>query len=888
MAPAGATVNRTTTLTVTANDNVAVTEVRFLLDGALLGSDSAAPYSFDWDTSAVADGDYVLSAEAVDVAGNTAQSGDVTVTVQNVTQFSPKLSATEEVPAGESAGTGQADLTVNLVTGELSGTLAVSGIVPTAAHIHDAFAGANGDVLIPLDQDPGDPGLFAVPAGATLDAAGVDRLLAGALYLNAHTAAAPGGEIRGQLLPAGFVLYFTDLDGAASVPPVDTDASGRAATTFDPATGALVVQAQTEGIDDATDAHVHDAYAGDAGAVLIGLAQDPIDPAHWFVEDGKLNAAGADALTAGRLYVNVHSPDHPGGEIRGQILPAGITVLQTDLSGVQQVPAVDSDATGFAALTLDEVNALLSIHAQTSGLDDASATHLHSAVGGVNGPVEIGLTQDGSNPGHWFVEAQSVTADQLNAVLAAGTYVNVHSPDHSGGEIRGQLIPDGYLFAAGLLEGSQEVPAVASAAGGSFAVTADVAAMTVTAHANTTGADDATAAHLHDAYAGFSGGVAVGLAQDGGDMAHWLVENAVLTSDQLTALSSGRMYLNVHTPANPGGEIRGQAAVRGIDVLFSDLSGDQVVPPVMATASGLVATTTNHATQEFVAVVNTVDANDATSVGVHLGAAGENGNEILSLMQTPASLTQWSAISTLDDASFEAYKTGSLYAQVATPAFPDGELRAQIGAPAPPPADTTAPTVTLASPGSTVSGTVALSADANDDQGVVVVRFLEDGVLIASDMTAPYTADWDTTVLGNGAVTLTAEAEDSATNIGVSADVIVTVDNAAAVTFASIQSEVFGPICSGCHTGPTSGNLPSGMDLSSTADSYASLVGVASIQQSALNRVEPADPDASYLIRKLEGGPNITDSRMPQGGPFLEQATIDRIRQWISDGAPNN
>jgi len=55
-----------------------------------------------------------------------------------------------------------------------------------------------------------------------------------------------------------------------------------------------------------------------------------------------------------------------------------------------------------------------------------------------------------------------------------------------------------------------------------------------------------------------------------------------------------------------------------------------------------------------------------------------------------------------------------------------------------------------------------------------------------------------------------------------------------------------------------------------------------------LQRVSPNNPDASYLIRKLEGGPGISGSRMPPGGPFIPAANIQRIRDWITDGAPNN
>jgi len=1007
--PPGSTLNRIVTLSTTASDNTGVTGVSFFVDGVMLGSVSAAPYSIEWDTGAENDGDHVIHAEAMDAAGNTAQSADITVTVRNSVQFAVTLSGAEEVPPATSQGSAQGDFTVNLVSGEISGTLTASGITPTAAHIHDAFAGTNGDVLVPLDQDATDPALFTVPAGTSLDATGVERLLAGALYANVHTAAAPGGELRGQILPEDFVLRFTTLDGIASVPRVDTPAGGLAAVTLNQASGALVVEARVTGLDDATQAHVHDAYAGDTGAVLVPLNQDTTDPGHWFVEDGVLNAAGLDAFAAGRLYVNVHSPAHPDGEVRGQILPDGIVVLDTELTGEQEVPAIDTRATAFAALTLDEGASSMTLHVNTSGLDDATASHLHGAYGGVNGPVQIGLMQDGANPAHWSVENQTLDAAQMDALLAGATYVNVHTPAHTDGEVRGQIIPDGILFADGRLEGSQVVPPVSTTAGGTFAVTVDPAEMTLVAHANTTGADDATAAHLHDAYAGVSGAVAIPLVQDAGDVSHWSADAVTLTADQLAAFEAGRLYVNVHTPANPDGEIRGQLAPPPIEVLFStlggdqevpavasaasgiaastvdrdsgvitvhlhvssaddatashvhsgyagqsggvlvplaqdagdtghwsvteaqldttglidylegrlyvnlhtpanaageiraqfaprgvqvvlgELTGDQVAPPVVTGAGGYVATTTELHTRRFVAFVNTTGADDASGAGIRVGGVGTNGDEILALQQTPALVSQWSAMSEpLAAADFSAYRAGRLYALVTTPANPAGEIRGQIVPPDAAAFDDLAPTVTLTSPGASVSGTVVLQADASDDQGVASVRFLAGANLIGTDTTAPYSVNWDTTTAANGTVTLTAEAEDLAGNIGVSAAVDVTVDNAAPVSFADIQDQVFGPICSVCHTGPTSGNLPSGMNLSTAADSYGALVNVTSIQQGSLLRVNPGDPDASYLIRKLEGGPGITGSRMPQGGPFLSQATIDMIRQWISDGAPNN
>jgi len=98
--------------------------------------------------------------------------------------------------------------------------------------------------------------------------------------------------------------------------------------------------------------------------------------------------------------------------------------------------------------------------------------------------------------------------------------------------------------------------------------------------------------------------------------------------------------------------------------------------------------------------------------------------------------------------------------------------------------------------------------------------------------------------------------------------------------FASIQSNVFTPICTACHAGATA---PEGLRLDGT-DSYALLVNVPSTEDSSVLRVSPGDPDNSYLIQKLEGHAAV-GARMPYGGPYLADTVIAVIRQWISDGA---
>ncbi|WP_224243775.1 S8 family serine peptidase [Hyalangium gracile] len=85
-APAGgSTLSGVTTISASASDNVGVAKVEFYAGTTLLGTDTSAPYSFDWNTSAVINGGYSLTTKAFDTSGNTATSAAVAVTVSNTT-----------------------------------------------------------------------------------------------------------------------------------------------------------------------------------------------------------------------------------------------------------------------------------------------------------------------------------------------------------------------------------------------------------------------------------------------------------------------------------------------------------------------------------------------------------------------------------------------------------------------------------------------------------------------------------------------------------------------------------------------------------------------------------------------------------------------------------
>lgn len=99
----------------------------------------------------------------------------------------------------------------------------------------------------------------------------------------------------------------------------------------------------------------------------------------------------------------------------------------------------------------------------------------------------------------------------------------------------------------------------------------------------------------------------------------------------------------------------------------------------------------------------------------------------------------------------------------------------------------------------------------------------------------------------------------------------------------SIEDNVFTPICSKCHAGASA---PEGLQLDA-AHAYNALVGVPSVEEPSLLRVNPGNPDMSYMVLKIEGAPGIEGGQMPLGETPLPQATIDAIRQWITNGAPN-
>ena len=122
---------------------------------------------------------------------------------------------------------------------------------------------------------------------------------------------------------AAAMNFSVPLTGAQQVPPVSTTGAGTANMAFDPATRMLTWSISYSGLSSAaTMAHIHGpAAAGKNASPEVWLSTKGTSPASPFTGSATLTEAQAKQLMAGDMYINVHTKNHPAGEIRGQIVP---------------------------------------------------------------------------------------------------------------------------------------------------------------------------------------------------------------------------------------------------------------------------------------------------------------------------------------------------------------------------------------------------------------------------------------------------------------------------------------------------------------------------------------------------------------------------------------
>jgi hypothetical protein len=272
------------------------------------------------------------------------------------------------------------------------------------------------------------------------------------------------------------------------------------------------------------------------------------------------------------------------------------SVFTAGLSGENEVPAVDSAGSGFSSVTISEDGTTLDFRLYVNDLDDVTMAHIHVGGPGANGPVaaflfgpeDPGVAADGLIAEGTITEADLIaTAGVFDGSMAqfvqlmqgGDTYVNVHTEANPSGEIRGQLELASFNFGADLA-GANENPAVTTSGTGFAALSSNAAQTGIEYTLLTYGLVDVAQAHIHIGAPDVNGPVAAFLF---GPAAPPVTSDGILAQGTITEadliptagvfdgtmatlmdhLRSGTAYVNVHTVANPTGEIRG--ATEGLE-----------------------------------------------------------------------------------------------------------------------------------------------------------------------------------------------------------------------------------------------------------------------------------------------------------------------------------
>ena len=239
-----------------------------------------------------------------------------------VKKWDVEIKATYEVPAPAGRNE-EGEATIELLSdNSLKYTIHIHNLSPndtlTNAHIHPGDAGTSGGVIIPFSPTFLGAGTTGTVTG--LRQGQIDTLLGKPVYVNVHSAKAPGGIARGQLDKTVVFAMDVPLTGANEVAPVSTTASGLAILrlTDDKVLYSKVTVNNLESNDTLTVSHIHPGATGANGSPLIFLCSALSDFGVLKISS-PLDDAAFTQLKSSAMYVNAHSRRHGPGLIRGQI-----------------------------------------------------------------------------------------------------------------------------------------------------------------------------------------------------------------------------------------------------------------------------------------------------------------------------------------------------------------------------------------------------------------------------------------------------------------------------------------------------------------------------------------------------------------------------------------
>lgn len=336
------------------------------------------------------------------------------------------------------------------------------------AHFHGpAPTDDTADVTVTIADgvDPQDDDVFMMPdtGSADLTEEQVDDLIAGMWYINIHTEANMAGELRGQILPIltiaesfdTTILLTPEAEAVAGAPlAVASNGIGQAEVRFDAPSSTLSWVITYEGLSSMTTAaHFH----GPARETGTAGVEVPITGANFqsgLVGSFILEPQQIADLEAGLWYVNVHTQNNAGGELRGQVIAQAPPVPQQQASIYQASVSLSPDAVDAGGQPLDNPSnasgtaivqlslgapRYLSWHVSFNDLTSSTLfAHFHGPAGpNANGGVQITISEGSFQSPHTGIVM--IAEEQTQQLLDGLWYVNIHTDLNGMGELRGQL-----------------------------------------------------------------------------------------------------------------------------------------------------------------------------------------------------------------------------------------------------------------------------------------------------------------------------------------------------------------------------------------------------------------------------------------------------------------
>ncbi len=392
----------------------------------------------------------------------------------------------------------------------------------------------------------------------------------------------------------------------------------------------------------------------------------------------------------------------PTGELAGTLTPQAEQFFRVYLAGANTEPAGNSPASG--ALLAELRGDLLTLSGAFENLTDdffvdlEGGAHLKNGAAGQEGEFVLALEallNEDARGGVFFAQQNQfqLAPEQVAALSERKLHVNILSNAFPFGELRGQLAPLAESYFLARLAGAHQAVPVATSAQGLVLVELSGAQLTLTgsfynlssALSNTT-----ASAALYFGDAGEEGAMTIALdPQLETDRRSGIFEargnTFTLIAEQLRALKTGGLYLNLLTAKYPAGELRGQILPEANAFFSANLSANNLVSPVASSGRGTCFASLTGPRLTVSGSFNALHAAfNPNLAAMQRGAVDENGPAeiMLAAISSPDSASGVFELRdntfTLTDEQAVALHEGKFYINIPSAAFPGGELRGQL------------------------------------------------------------------------------------------------------------------------------------------------------------------------------------------------------------------